>query len=93
MKLLLHVQEEVKNLMQLKKTLLLQLQNEREEILRLSKSNGQFQYYIQNKSKRIYIRKKNIQIARELAQRDYNCSLIPYITKKNLCARKVLKEL
>lgn len=82
MKLLLHVQKEVENLKELKKTLLLQLQSTSRKQLRLSKSHGQFQYYIQEDNKRIYIRKKNIQQARELAQRDYNQSLIPCLSKK-----------
>ena len=58
-----------------------QLKEDSGEVLRLSKSNGTFQYYLKTKDKRIYIRKKNLQLARSLAQRDYNKKLEPYIAK------------
>ena len=58
-----------------------QQKNTSEKPLRLSKSNGIFQYYIEINNKRSYIKKKNIQLAKTLAQRDYNKKLIPCIAK------------
>ena len=58
-----------------------QLKDDSGETLRLSKSNGTFQYYLEIKDKRTYIRKKNLQVARALAQRDYNKKLEHFIAK------------
>ena len=68
-----------------------QLANVPAEILRLSKSNGQLQYYSEANKKRTYIRKKNIQFAKKLAQRDYNKKLIPYVRKNIHMIEQFLK--
>ena len=68
-----------------------QLKDAPVEILRLSKSNGQFQYYAETEKKRTYIRKKNILFAKKLAQRDYNKKLIPCIRKNIHMLEQFLK--
>ncbi len=81
MELLQKAQTQLNYLKNLEQEIQEQLKNTSNETLRLSKSNGTFQYYSETKKKRTYIRKKNIQFAKALAQRDYNRKLIPYIMK------------
>lgn len=85
MKLLELALKHLEDLRQLEEQLQTKLQAQEKDIadktLRLSKSNGTFQYYSEIKNKRFYIRKKNIQQAKTLAQKDYDKKLIPYIAK------------
>ena len=81
MELLQKVQNQLKAFKEIHQQLLEQLKNSSNETLRLSKSNGTFQYYAETAKKRCYIRKKNIQLAKNLAQRDYNKKLLPMISK------------
>ena len=64
-----------------------QLKGAPNESLQVSKSNGVFQYYIFKNRKHSYIRKKNLQIARAIAQKDYNKKIETYI-KRNILALK-----
>ena len=64
-----------------------QLKGAPNESLQVSKSNGVFQYYIFKNGKHSYIRKKNIQVARAIAQKDYNKKIEIYI-KRNILALK-----
>ena len=91
MELLEQAENQLKFLQQLGQKLQEQLKSSPTEILRLSKSNGQFQYYAEIQKKRTYIRKKNIQLAKDLAQRDYNKKLLPYI-KKNITSLKAFTK-
>ena len=81
MDLLQKAQEQLDFLKEQKQKIQEELKTASKETLRLSKSNGTFQYYSETKKKRTYIRKKNIQLAKNLAQRDYNRKLIPFISK------------
>ncbi len=81
--------EEAKNqlllLLKIEQSIQEQLKNPLKEKLRVSKSNGVFQYYIIENGKRCYIRKKNIKLAQAIAQRDYNKKTALFI-KQNILA-------
>lgn len=81
MELLQLAQNQLNQLRQLKEKLVKEQNAPINGILRLSKSNGTFQYYVEYENKRTYIKKKNIQLARKLAQKEYQTKLIPQITK------------
>ena len=68
-----------------------QLRGAPKESLQVSKSNGVFQYYIFKNGKHSYIRKKNLQLARAIAQKDYNKKMETYI-KKNILALKTFMK-
>ena len=51
------------------------------ERLRIRKKGTNYQYYSEKNKKRTYISKKNIEIARKIAQRDYYQKLLPGILK------------
>ena len=79
MDLLNEAQKQLNFLKKMKQTILEQLKNAPSGTLRLSKSNGTFQYHVKNQNKQTYIRKKNIQMAKTIAQRDYNKKLLPFL--------------
>lgn len=81
MELLQLAQNQLILLKNLKEKLLKEQATPLEGILRLSKSNGTFQYYVEYENKRTYIKKKNLQLAKKLAQREYQAKLIPQISK------------
>ena len=85
MKLLELALKHLEALRQLEEQLQTKLQAQEKDIadktLRLSKSNGTFQYYSEIKNKRFYIRKKNIQLAKTLEQIDYYKKIVTYISK------------
>ena len=51
------------------------------ERLRIRKKGNNFQYYIEKNKKRRYIPKKNLEIAKKIAQRDYYQKLLPGLLK------------
>ena len=61
------------------------------ECLRISKSNGVFQYYTIKNGKRCYIRKKNLKIAQDIAQRDYNKKITAFL-KENIQALRLFTK-
>lgn len=59
--------------------------------LRVSKSNGVFQYYTIKNGKRCYLRKKNLKMAQAIAQRDYNKKITVFL-KENIQALKLFTK-
>ena len=51
------------------------------EKLRIRKKGTNYQYYVEKNKKRVYIPKKNIEIAKKIAQRDYYQKLMPILQK------------
>lgn len=78
-------------LLQIEQSIRLQTKDAPKGILRLSKSNGTFQYYSIKNGKRHYIRKKELTIAQALAQRDYNKKLQTFL-KSNIYALKIFTK-
>lgn len=74
-------------LLKIEHTIQEQLKNPPKERLRVSKSNGVFQYYTISNGKRCYIRKKNLKLAQSIAQRDYNKKTALFL-KQNILALK-----
>ena len=68
-----------------------QLKGAPKEILRVSKSNGVFQYYTFKNGKRTYIPKRQKQLAQAIAQRDYNKKM-EMLIKKNIHALKLFTK-
>ena len=92
MELLQKVQNQLTKFKEIQQQLLEQIKNSSNETLRLSKSNGTFQYYSETEKKRSYIRKKNIQLAKDLAQRDYNKKLLPVLSKNIMALEEFTKN-
>ena len=82
MELLEHAKRQLLFLTGIEQSIQSQQKDTPKEKLRVSKSNGVFQYYTIKNGKRCYIRKKNLKTAQAIAQRDYN--------KKLPAARKLL---
>ena len=91
MQLLEKAQKQLELLNTIEKKLQEQLKDVPKEGLRVSRSNGVFQYYIFKNGKRTYIPKKNKQLAKAIAQRDYNKKVSAYI-KKNIQALKTFTK-
>ena len=91
MELLEKAKKQLVLLTQIEQSIRLQTKKAPKGILRLSKSNGTFQYYSIKNGKRHYIRKKDLTIAQALAQRDYNKKLQTFL-KSNIYALKIFTK-
>ena len=91
MELLEKAKKQLVLLIQIEQTIRLQTKDAPKGTLRLSKSNGTYQYYTIKKDKRHYIRKKDAQIAQALAQRDYNKQIQRFL-KSNIQALKLFAK-
>lgn len=91
MELLEKAKRQLVLLTQIEQSIQLQTKDAPKGILRLSKSNGTFQYYSIKNGKRHYIRKKDLTIAQALAQRDYNKKIESFL-KSNIYALKIFTK-
>ena len=91
MELLEKAKKQLILLTQIEQSIRLQTKDAPKGILRLSKSNGTFQYYSIKNGKRHYIRKKDLTIAQALAQRDYNKKIESFL-KSNIYALKIFTK-
>ena len=88
MELLEHAKRQLLFLTGIEQSIQSQQKDTPKEKLRVSKSNGVFQYYTIKNGKRCYIRKKNLKTAQAIAQRDYNKKLSLFL-KQNIQALKL----
>ena len=62
------------------------------ERLRIRKKGNNYQYYIEKNKKRTYIPKKNLEIAKKIAQRDYYQKLLPGLLKNLKAMNQFFKD-
>ena len=91
MELLEKAKNQLVLLNKIEQTIQEQLKGAPKEILRVSKSNGVFQYYTFKNGKRTYIPKKQKQLAQAIAQKDYNKKM-EMLIKKNIHALKLFTK-
>ena len=91
MELLKNAQKQLELLLKIEKTIQEQLKASPKEGLMVSRSNRTFQYYSFKNGKRTYIPRKNRDLAKTIAQRDYNKKISGFI-KKNIRALQLFTK-